>query len=487
VKKRKKKITGLIHGVFDVIHVGHINYFKEAKSKVDKLIVSVTSDEFVNKGPGKPIFNLKKRMELLKSIRYIDKVIESNYPTAIENIRKIRPDIYIKGKDYKNLKRDISKNILLEKKEVNKFGGKLIFTNSELHSSSSLANNVFNFINEDIKKVLKKINKSEFSLKFNSLIERKIKKKILVIGEPIYDILRFVKPSGKSNKNNIISTQFSSEEINAGGTLLPIKFLKLFCDNISFLFSGTPQDFRLIKKDLPGLSLIKLQSKNKLIKKIRYVDEYTSNRLFQNNINEDNKLTFSEIKKINNFLIKNYKKYDHIIFFNYGYIFNEKKLKKTFNKISKKLILNVQSNSYNFGYNLANEYTKGNIISLDEEEFRLLTKEKDEELRKLIKRNLKIFRKFKFGIITQGKKGAHIVLNNKIISIPTIFKPKIDSTGSGDIFLTMFAICQIFSKFNVIESTILSHISAGLHANNLGNRFKLDLPIINKSLDSILK
>ena len=190
---------------------------------------------------------------------------------------------------------------------------------------------------------------------------------------------------------------------------MPIKLLKLFCKNISFLFTGTLEDFRSIKKNSSGISLIKLQSKNKLIKKIRYVDEYTSNRLFQNNINENNKLSVSEIDKINNFLIKNYKKYDHIIFFNYGYIFNEKKLKKTFNKISKKLILNIQSNSYNFGYNLANDYTKGNIISLDEAEFRLLTKQKDEDLTKLIKNNLKIFRNFKFGIVTQGKKGAHII------------------------------------------------------------------------------
>ena len=105
----------------------------------------------------------------------------------------------------------------------------------------------------------------------------------------------------------------------------------------------------------------------------------------------------------------------------------------------------------------------------------------------MIKNNLKIFRNFKFGIVTQGKKGAHIIVKNKIVFIPSIFKPKIDSTGSGDIFLTMFAICQIFSKFNVIESTILSHICAGLHANDLGNRFNLNLPIINKSLDSILK
>lgn len=350
-----------------------------------------------------------------------------------------------------------------------------------------MANTVFGFLNEDIKKILKKIKKSEFLLKFNLLLQRKINKKILIIGEPIYDILRFVKPSGKSNKNNIIATQFISEEINAGGTLLPIKLLKLFCNNLTFLFSGTSEDYKSIKKKLAGLSLIKLQSKNKLIKKIRYVDEYSLNRLFQNNINENNKLSSSEIDKLNNFLVKNYKNYDHIIFFNYGYIFNEKKLKKTYKKISKKLILNIQSNSYNFGYNLANDYTKGSIISLDEAEFRLLTKDKDEDLIKLIKNNLKIFRNFKFGIVTQGTKGAHIVSKNKVISIPTIFKPKVDSTGSGDIFLTMFAICQIFSKFNVIETAILSHICAGLHTNNLGNRFSLNLPVISKSLNSILK
>ena len=56
LKKKNKKI-GLIHGVFDVIHYGHIKYFEEAKNKVDYLIVSVTTDEYVNKGPGKPIFN----------------------------------------------------------------------------------------------------------------------------------------------------------------------------------------------------------------------------------------------------------------------------------------------------------------------------------------------------------------------------------------------------------------------------------------------
>ena len=130
---KNKKIVGLVHGVFDIIHIGHIEYFKEAKSLVDYLVVSVTTDKFIKKGPGKPIFNIDKRCEVLKSIKYIDKVIISNFATAKEAIRQIKPDIYIKGKDYKNLKEDLSKNIILEKKEVEKYGGKIKFTQSELH------------------------------------------------------------------------------------------------------------------------------------------------------------------------------------------------------------------------------------------------------------------------------------------------------------------------------------------------------------------
>ena len=61
-KKKNKKIV-LCHGVFDLIHIGHIKHFKEAKNNGDYLIVSVTSDKFVNKGSGRPIFNQNYRAE----------------------------------------------------------------------------------------------------------------------------------------------------------------------------------------------------------------------------------------------------------------------------------------------------------------------------------------------------------------------------------------------------------------------------------------
>ena len=62
-KKIKGKKIVLCHGVFDLLHIGHINHFKEAKNFGDVLVVSLTPDIYVNKGPGRPAFNEKLRLE----------------------------------------------------------------------------------------------------------------------------------------------------------------------------------------------------------------------------------------------------------------------------------------------------------------------------------------------------------------------------------------------------------------------------------------
>lgn len=60
-KVNKSKIV-LCHGVFDLLHIGHINYFEAAKKNGNILVVSITSNEFVNKGPGRPAFNIQQRL-----------------------------------------------------------------------------------------------------------------------------------------------------------------------------------------------------------------------------------------------------------------------------------------------------------------------------------------------------------------------------------------------------------------------------------------
>ena len=70
-KYQQKKII-LCHGVFDLLHIGHIKHFNEAKNLGDILIVTVTPDKYVNKGPNRPIFPLAARMESISALKDVD-------------------------------------------------------------------------------------------------------------------------------------------------------------------------------------------------------------------------------------------------------------------------------------------------------------------------------------------------------------------------------------------------------------------------------
>ena len=160
----KKKIIGMVHGVFDVLHVGHIKYFEEAKKKCDYLIASVTHSKYVkNKSPNKPIFNHNDRISVLKSLKFFNKVIISENETAEVNIKKFKPNLYFKGLDYKKNKEKFV-NLKKEINEIKKYGGKIYYTNSKLYSSSKIINHKFDYISSDSIKYLKSINLTKIKI-----------------------------------------------------------------------------------------------------------------------------------------------------------------------------------------------------------------------------------------------------------------------------------------------------------------------------------
>ena len=123
-QKYKNKQIVLCHGVFDLLHIGHINHFKEAKDLGDILVVSITGDNYVRKGPNRPVFNIKQRMQAIASLEIVDYVYLNNNPTSIEVIKFLKPKIYCKGPDYKKNEDDITGNINKEFKELKKYKGK---------------------------------------------------------------------------------------------------------------------------------------------------------------------------------------------------------------------------------------------------------------------------------------------------------------------------------------------------------------------------
>ena len=104
---REKKIIGFTNGCFDLIHAGHISYLKKAREKCDLLIVGLNSDKSVKKlkGKNRPIIGHNDRAHILSSFPFIDKIILFEELTPINLIKKIRPNILFKGKDYK--KKDV--------------------------------------------------------------------------------------------------------------------------------------------------------------------------------------------------------------------------------------------------------------------------------------------------------------------------------------------------------------------------------------------
>ena len=100
IREQKKKIV-LCHGVFDLVHPGHIDYFKAAKSLGDILIVTITADTFIKKNMHSPYFDEQTRYNFLSNIKIIDHVFIVNQPTALPAIKKLKPDFYCKGTEYK--------------------------------------------------------------------------------------------------------------------------------------------------------------------------------------------------------------------------------------------------------------------------------------------------------------------------------------------------------------------------------------------------
>jgi rfaE bifunctional protein nucleotidyltransferase chain/domain len=120
----------LANGCFDILHYGHLAHLEAAREAGDWLIVALTGDAHVNKGPGRPVFNAEQRAKMLRSLRCVDEVIVSDAPTPHALIDRIRPNIYAKGKEY------VGK--LPEQSFIEGYGGRVLFTDTVVYSSTKL-------------------------------------------------------------------------------------------------------------------------------------------------------------------------------------------------------------------------------------------------------------------------------------------------------------------------------------------------------------
>ena len=102
LRKNGKKVV-FTNGCFDILHAGHVHYLEQAKELGDELVVGLNSDSSVKtlKGPSRPINNLEQRAKVLSSLKCVDRIVSFADETPIKLIKEIKPDVLVKGGDYK--------------------------------------------------------------------------------------------------------------------------------------------------------------------------------------------------------------------------------------------------------------------------------------------------------------------------------------------------------------------------------------------------
>lgn len=141
IKSKGKKIVHC-HGCFDLMHIGHIKYFQASKKMGDILVVTITPDIYIDKGPDRPVFNQDLRAESIAALECVDYVAINKWPTAEETLRLLRPDIYVKGQEFENLE-DKTGKIQKEYQIVKEIGAEIRFTHEIVFSSTKLLNQYF--------------------------------------------------------------------------------------------------------------------------------------------------------------------------------------------------------------------------------------------------------------------------------------------------------------------------------------------------------
>jgi len=471
IRNKSKKII-LCHGVFDLIHVGHIKHFKEAKKNGKFLIVSITSDKFVNKGSGRPIFNQNLRAEFLSSISIVDAVVINNNLTSEKIISQLKPDIYFKGPDYKNNQADKSRNIYKEINAVKKINGKIIYSNDITFSSSNLINAHSNYFNEEQKKYIKNISK-KYSFDF---IYKKIKSfeklKVLLIGETIIDQYIFGEVLGKSGKEPHLVLNEKKNESYLGGAAAIANHLASFCKMIEFLtLTGKEKDnLRFIKKLLKkniNAKFFSRRNSSTIIKK-RYIDEVTKNKLLGvYSVNEDI-LKDNLEKALTKSIKKNLPHCDLILVSDYGHGLISKKTASFISSSKVFFSLNAQINASNRGFHSLIKYKNIDSLIINENELRHEMRDKTGILEKM---GIKLMKNLKIStmIITRGDKGAiFIEKKGKIINVPAFANRIIDKVGAGDTMLAIISLC-LKIKMPSDLALFLGSLAGATAVENIGN------------------
>lgn len=484
------KTIALCHGVFDLLHPGHFQHFKEASKLADCLIVSVTSDKFVNKGPGRPLFDEQIRTEVLATLEVVDYVVISDQPTAEEVLNLIKPDYYVKGPDYSNSRADVTGMIDKEKEIVAKYGGTIYFTSGITSSSSLLINKFFAPVSGETQNWIDIFKKTNGYVEVVDSLKEISKLTALVLGETIIDQYTFCSPLAKSSKDPILAFQQHETSLYPGGVLAIAHLGNNLIAKTKIISFSAPNDPLLKSLENQMDSNIEYEfiptTDRPTILKHRYVERGSNTRVFEYYNFSDLELPVKVTDSILNSILDSIGNYDIVVAADYGHSFFSKSVISLIQTKSHFLSINTQANAGNRGYNTISKYSKVDLISINGGELQLELRDRNPDYIQIVPKIMKE-KNASYAVVTLGADGLLIFDSNcNYEKVPAFATNVVDKVGAGD---SVFIMASLLAKVNAPLKVIgfISNIVAAHEVSQLGHQKSLSSSDILKHTQAILK
>lgn len=246
----------LCNGVFDIVHPGHVHHLMYAKSKADVLVVCLTADIHISKGPHRPHVPQEMRALNLAAYEFVNYVVISPDPKPLKIIEQIKPTFYAKGFEYKAEQRDGKP--IDEAAVVASYGGEMLFTPGDFIMSSS---KLIEVQRPDLRfdKLRLTIGTAgiEFWQLYRALDELEAQKaSVHVVGDTIVDSYTYASLIGASGKTPTMSALYQRRDDYVGGAAIVAKHLKAAGADVTFsTVIGDDKFGELVLNDLTGAGI----------------------------------------------------------------------------------------------------------------------------------------------------------------------------------------------------------------------------------------
>lgn len=481
------------HGTFDLIHPGHIVHLEEARSLGDRLVVTITDEHHVNKGPGRPCFNDALRARTIAALECVDYVVLIPFAAAVEAIRLVKPDVYCKGTEYEDASNDVTGNIHDDLTEVRAHGGEVRYIGSVVFSSTRLLNRHFGHISETVRAFCAELATRTTGHEIRAMVDGFEKLRVLVVGDTIIDQYAYLKVQGLTSKNRIISGRFLHQDTYLGGALAVLRHVKQFTKSVRFVsLLGTEPWV----EDLLGGALesgddatVRDEAFTTVVKK-RYVEPLLEgneiSKLFSvNYLNAAAPSSAIQERVIAN-LRREMKNCDVVLLADFGHGLMQDKIREIVQDEAPFLMLNCQTNSNNHGFNIiTRQYRRADAFSLDQQEMMLACGLRDFDAERELAAVAQSFGST-YAWLTRGSiMTLGLASDRSPVQIPPLVTDVTDTVGAGDAFFSIAGLASV-SRLPLDVATFLGQLAGAQAVNIVGNERPISKSALLKAAMSLL-